>query len=806
MSDDQRPIDPLNEILGRLKELEGVVRDQKSRLEAIEHKLGVKKSVDHKEIEQGAVDQSADVLDEIVRAVYRSSDTPPPPGGENRQGRGTYVHLRKNESTSADSKSTATNNSIDNQGRLGRLDLESRIGGSWFNRIGVLAICIGVGFFLKLAFDREWIGPLGRVSMGVAIGLAFLTGGERLRKRYAGYAYGLSGGGVLILYLSFFAAYNTYRLAPRLVAFILMAAVTATASLLAARYSALPIAILGLIGGFLTPILLSTGVDNQIGLFGYLALLDLGVLALATSKQWRVLNYLSFVATVLMIAGWMLAYWAPDKLWTTFFFLTLFFVVFALLSVIYNVINRQPTGWLDLVLVFVNALFYFGTSYELLDDQYHRNLGLFAILVSTFYLGLGFFTYRRDREDRRLILIFLGLAFLFLVLAVPIQFDQQWVTMAWAIEGSVMTWIGLKVNDKTSRYAAFLLLIIAVSHWALFDVQEFAYQSDGFMPLFNPRSVACAVLVAALAVCGYVYKRHDQQISTDERSMYRGIYLLGANALAVILVSLDINSYFDSQRASLGSDVSDPRLSAQQGVLSNNKQLALTVWWTAYASAALNLGIVRNQKYLRVAAMSLLLLAGLKVLVNDLQYYDAEWHTPFLNQTFAAFAILVLAILIFSKLYEERPQIDARERRLVSNAMIAAANVLLIVAISAEASGYFKSQMSRGGELSDSISDLRFAEQLSLSLIWAVYGGGMLVFGIARRSKLLRVMALALLGITIFKVFLLDLASLDRVYRIISFIVLGAILLAVSFLYQRYRHRSGDLLDDAEPDPTRLNP
>src|SRR2546425_6096692 len=359
-----------------------------------------------------------------------------------------------------------------------RPDLESRIGGRWLLWIGIIAISFGVAFFLKFAFDNQWITPGWRVNIGVAIGLAFLVGGERLRRRYPVYSYGLSGGGIFILYLSVFVGFNTYHLIPQPLAFALMAAVTATASLLAARYSALAIAILGLIGGFLTPILLSTGVDNEIGLFGYIALLDLGVLALAYSKRWRSLNYLAFAATVVMFTAWMFTWYATQKLWTTVFFLTVFFMIFALLAVLHNVVNRRPIAWLELAMVFSNALLYFSTSYELLEDKYHKLLGLFAVLVSAFYMGLGYFTYSRDREDKLLIYTFLGLAMLFAVLAVPIQLDQHWVTMAWALEGVALTWIGLKANDKISRSAALVVFAIAGVHWFWDDMREFAYHAN----------------------------------------------------------------------------------------------------------------------------------------------------------------------------------------------------------------------------------------------------------------------------------------------------------------------------------------
>ena len=950
-----------------------------------------------------------------------------------------------------------------------RRDLEARIGGSWFNRIGIIAIFLGVTFFLKYAVDNQWIGPAGRVLIGAAIGLTFLILGERLRKRYPSYAYGLTGGGIAVLYAAiWFASGNKYGLLSQPVAFALMAVVTATATLLAARYNALPIAVLGLIGGFLTPILLSTGVDNEAGLFTYIALLDLGVLALAYSKQWRSLNYLAFISTVLMFAAWMDQWYDSSKLWTTILFLTVFFTLFALLAVLYNVVNRRPTGWLDLAMVFANALLYFGTSYSLLEVQYYGTLGAFALLVAAFYLGLGYFTYRRDSEDRLLVFTFLGLGFLFSVLAVPIQFDQHWVTMGWAIEGAVMTWIGLRARDKTSRYGALVVFAIGLSHWVLVDVQDFAYSAGNeFVPLLNRRALSGAVLVAALAAAAWFYKRYAEH--TDERSNFAGLFTLGANALAVALLTIDANDYFEQRKAmttgldhlsSLGNtkaltltalwtiygagalfagitrkiktlrflallllagatakvlivDLSyynsslhalafnqtfaafvlligalasaawfyskaDDQEVEERGFalgvliaasnvlaviafsaealgyynrakslasgsdiarLENTKQFALTAVWTIFGATALIVGIRRGSQAVRIASLMLLVLAMGKAITVDLQYYNAEWHTLLINLTFASFALLIFAFavcvwfyaraedlpenertgavpvlmgvanllalgalsaeavgyfdrakaLVGNQLWEEisrlnnneqfalsalwitygaialgigtsrartsvrwgalmlltiatikvlavdshfydaswhtlvfnqtfgafalliatltfgvwsysrAERVTAEERSGILPVLVTSANLLAIIALSLEALGYYAVKIRAVGLSIDDLADLKLAQQLSISVVWMIYGGAMLTVGIARRSKLLRVMALFLLGLTILKVFLIDLSALEKLYRIISFIVLGVILLAVSFLYQRYRQRVAEFIGDDSP-------
>ena len=629
-----------------------------------------------------------------------------------------------------------------------RGDLEARIGGSWFNRIGIIAIFLGVTFFLKYAVDNDWIGAVGRVLIGAAVGLAFLILGERLRKRYPSYAYGLTGGGIAVLYAAiWFASGKKYDLLSPAVAFALMSVVTAIASLLAARYNALPIAVLGLIGGFLTPILLSTGVDDEAGLFSYIALLDLGVLALAYSKQWRSLNYMAFISTVLMFAAWMGEWYEPNKLWTTIFFLTLLFAIFALLAVLYNVVNRRPTSWLDLAMVFANALLYFGASYSLLDDEYYGRLGLFALLVAAFYLGLGYFTYRRDQEDRLLVFTFLGLGFLFSVLAVPIQFDQHWVTMGWAIEGAVMTWIGLRANDQTSRYAALVVFAIALSHWVMVDVHDFAYAAGGdFVPVFNRRALSCAVLVFALAASAFFYRRYGEKV--EEQSGFAGFLMLGANALAVALLTIDANDYFEQRKAlASGSDYVSS--------LRNTKALTLTALWAIYGVGTLFAGIARKLKPLRFLALFLLTGATIKVLVVDLNFYNSSLHTLAINQTFAAFAVLIGALASAAWFYAKAEGLEGDERELAVGVLIASANVLAVIALSAEALGYFeRAQAIASGE---AIAQLENSKQLALSAVWTIFGATALIIGIRRRSFGVRIGSLMLLGLATAKAVLIDL-------------------------------------------------
>lgn len=637
-------------------------------------------------------------------------------------------------------------------------DLEALIGGNWFSRIGILAIILSAGFFLKLAFENQWIGATGRVMIGVAAGIGMLFSGERMRaKNYRYYAHGLSGGGIAILYLTLFAAFARYHLIGQMPAFVLMSLVTATAVLLAARYDALAIAILGLIGGFLTPILLSTGKDNQVGLFSYITLLNLGVLALAYFKQWRVLNFLTFIATVLMSAAWADEWYAPEKLWTTIFFFTLLFAIFALLAILHNVLNREPVEWPEILLILVNAALYFSACYGLLESGYYSYLGLFAVLVSAFYLGLGYLTYSRDREDKYLILTFLGLASLFLTLAVPIQLNQHWVTMAWAIEGVILTWIGLRADHRWTRYSAVLVFVIALFHWLMIDLGEFAFRGQSsFTPLFNRRAISCIALIACLAGAAWLYRRYGEKVAEQEKLVLAGSFALAANALAVLWLSLDLRDYFEQAKAPLRLLVNDePWQWDAISKLDSVKHMLLTLLWCVYGSALLWFGFVKRLKPLRWSALLLFGLASVKVLFLDSQYYAAPWRTLILNPVFASYAIMVATLAAGYWRYLRSEAGEIQERDALMMALQAGANLLTLIGLSLEINGHFTARQPVDERYLR--TSLTSTKQFALTALWSIYGATTLAIGINRGKKWLRIGALGLLALTVFKVLILDL-------------------------------------------------
>ena len=190
---------------------------------------------------------------------------------------------------------------------------ETQLGLNWINHIAVITLILGTAFFFKYAVDNNWIGPGARIALGVVAAMISLFFGDLLWKREQKvFAQGLTGLGLALLYLSFYATFGLYHVLPQAAAFVLMVLTTASAAVFALRYESQAIAIIGLLGGYLTPVTLSTGEDHPWVLFSYTVLLNLGALALARLRLWRAIEYIALAATVVLYAGWSLS-WLDDK-------------------------------------------------------------------------------------------------------------------------------------------------------------------------------------------------------------------------------------------------------------------------------------------------------------------------------------------------------------------------------------------------------------------------------------------------------------------------------------------------------------
>jgi uncharacterized membrane protein len=327
-------------------------------------------------------------------------------------------------------------------------------------RAGVVILFFGFAFLLKYSYQHIQM-PIELRLAAVALGaVLLLVIGWRLRLAREAYGLALQGGGVGLLYLTIFSALRLYGLLPAAPAFALLLAVVALSALLAVLQDSLALAMLGAAGGFLAPILTSTGEGSHVALFSYYAVLNVGILAIAWFKAWRLLNLLGFVFTFGIATLWGSLHYRPDLYASTEPFLLLFFLIYVAIAVLFA---RRAAGpverHLDTTLVFGVPLISFGLQVGLVREFTYGSAWS-ALVLGAFYLLLARTLWSRRGEGQRLLVeAFLALGVVFATLAIPLAFDGRWTSAAWAIEGAAIVWVGVRQQRLPARLFGILLAV-----------------------------------------------------------------------------------------------------------------------------------------------------------------------------------------------------------------------------------------------------------------------------------------------------------------------------------------------------------
>ncbi|RQT23237.1 DUF2339 domain-containing protein [Burkholderia cepacia] len=368
------------------------------------------------------------------------------------------------------------------------------LGGNTVVRVGIVVLFFGVAFLLKYAADNNMLPIEFRLAGTALAAAALLAIGWRVRARRAAYGLVLQGGGVGILYLTIFAATKLYTLLPVGAAFPLMVAVCALSAFLAVRQNALPLAFMGTAGGFLAPVLLSTGHGNHVALFSYYALLNAGIFAIAWFKAWRPLNLLGFAFTFTIGSAWGVTAYRPALFASTEPFLILFFLMYVGIALLYAVKRELALRhYVDGTLVFGTPIVATALQASLVKDM-PFGLAWSAVALSAFYVVVtAWLARRRDR----LALLFestLALAVIFATLAVPLAFSGPTTSAAWAIEGAAVVWLGVR-EKRMLRFGFGLLMQLAAA--GAFFTSLLGPADATALPVLN--SPYIAMLLIALA-------------------------------------------------------------------------------------------------------------------------------------------------------------------------------------------------------------------------------------------------------------------------------------------------------------------
>jgi uncharacterized membrane protein len=515
-------------------------------------------------------------------------------------------------------------------------DLEGTIGKLWLNRIGIIAILIGVAYFLKYAFDSGWIGPGGRVAIGLIAGIAVVVWSESFRRKGSvAFSYSLKAVGIGILYLSLWAASQYFHLVPASVAFVAMILVTASTITLALTQDAEILAVYAMIGGFSTPALVSTGENHEIILFSYVLLLDVAILAMVAYKPWRRIVWGAMLGTAVMYIGWTAQYYDSTERTVTVLFASAFFVVFALIPLLTPLTRSRWHPGMSITLTLlplVNGGAYFLALYAMYDRE-TVTLTWFALVLAAVYLLLSSqFKRRVDGEPdvvKTVNLLHVAVAIAFITVAVPLKLDAHWITIGWLIESAVLLFVGVKSDAHFLRVFAGCTLALGVCR--LLFIDNFSTQ----MLVFNARF---ATFLVAIAIMVGIVVAGNRFASEREKPfiMMAGIAL---NALALIALTREANDYFTRHIAETYQQRNMYEASRQLEIA---RDFSFSAIWILYGAALMIVGFWKRSAFIRWQAMVLL-----AVTIGKVFLYDSRE----LQQVYRILSFIALGVMLMATSY-----------------------------------------------------------------------------------------------------------------------------------------------------------
>jgi len=684
-------------------------------------------------------------------------------------------------------------------------DLEKFIGENLINKIGIAITVIGVAIGTKYSIDHNLISPLARIILGYLMGLGLLGIGIKLKKNYENYSAVLVSGAIAILYFMTYFAYSLYGLIPQFAAFALMVVFTAFTVAVAINYNNQIISHIGMVGAYAVPFLLGDSTGNVSILFGYMAIINIGILLTAFKKYWKPLYYASFVISWLIYFSWFSEKFRTSEYFELgLIFLTVFFIIFYAVFLAYKLVKKEKFDIDDVFLLLANSFIFFGLGYSILktNDTGAELLGVFTLCNAAIHFGVGVVIYNQKLADRNLFYLVAGLVLVFITLAVPVQLHGNWVTLLWACEAALLFWIGRTKNVQFYERIAYALILLTfisiVQDWmTVYNGYVVGKPETRIIPLFNINFLTSLFVVASFGYINWLnnnLKYRNPLILMKDLGIIVSLFI---PATLLIVAYYSIRIEIETYWAQLFID-STIKIKHQGSDYFDNYQNTdllkfQTIWIINYSLLFLSLLSLANikrlkNKYLGLVNMWFNAFVILVFLVEGLIVLS-ELGVSYINQTLAEYyptngfyigiryiSYSFVGITLYS-VYRYTIQTFIPQN---SKDLVTAFDCLLYITLIWIASS----------ELIIWLDIMKVSEssRLGLSILWGSYAVVIIVLGIWKKKKHLRIGAIALFGITLLKLFFYDIRDLDTISKTIVFVSLGVLLLIISFLYNKYKN------------------
>ncbi|MCF6298022.1 MAG: DUF2339 domain-containing protein [Flavobacteriaceae bacterium] len=662
-------------------------------------------------------------------------------------------------------------------------DIETFVGENLVSKIGIFILVLGISFFVKYAIDQDWINEAGRVGIGFLSGAILLGFAHRLQKNYKAFSSILVSGAFVVFYFVITYSFKEYKLFNQTVAFGLMVVVTIFSVVISILYNRKELGILSLIGGFSVPILASTGSGNYVMLFTYLLILNIGFLIVAINRKWFVINILAFVFTHFFFFGWLfsdteITLNAP----TLFVFATLFYLVFFAMNILRIIKEKEYTMKPIVMSLFLISTFvYFGQGLYLLGFFAPSFKGFYTLLLALINLGTGWQLLNRKVIDKKTVYLFIGMTLTFLTLTGPIQLEGNYITLFWAAEVVLLAWLSQKIKNNRFKLAAAITLFLALASLSM-DFEQIYKGSENLRIIFNKGFLTGIFTVLSLSFTAFL-------VFKEKTSYYINSFKFDSSKTAILLVAIagvvlyitgllelthQTEKYFDYYLASTIKTIYNyifvvglivylfkNRKTAIIGVIVSILAILFSIIFLSNLPFdAFRASVIENTTNPSFYIQLILLLLVFYIMRLLYIYVSKEGSVGSKNNYISYFIATVFVILI------------SLELLIISQPIV----VIPKLALDVDASVYGVIGQSK-----------RTVIKTIFPIIWGILSFIFLYFGIRNSKKEWRLFSLFLIAVTVVKLFTYDIGNVSQGGKIVAFIILGVVLLVISFMYQKIK-------------------
>lgn len=649
-------------------------------------------------------------------------------------------------------------------------DLEKFIGENLVNKIGIAILVLAIGFFVKYAIDNNWIGPVGRVGIGILCGAILIGIAHRLRNSYKAFSSVLVGGGIAILYFTITLAYHQFHLFSQTTSFVIMIFITALAVGLSLFYDKQELAVIALIGGLSSPFMVSNGNANYNALLMYLVILNAGLLVIAYYKSWRILNVSVFALTVIVFAGLMYTLTAPAYI-TGFIYATLLYLMFFVINVANNVKENKKFIAMDFTILLTNTALYFAAGLYLLTAMYQEQFrGLFSAGLGMINLVLSYILFRNKKVDTNILYLLIGITLTFISLTAPIQLHGQNITLFWSVETVLLYWLYQKSGIKLMQLTALIISATMVASLILDWADIYSYSANTLTIIANKGFIT--TLVAALSSY-LMFMLINKDVSPEVYGVHIKADFFRYLSFILLFMSgfLEINHQFLNRY---------PDTSLNSLYLMVYLPVFVFIFYQAinkFAEALLNW---------RFSIILLTACVGVYLLFSQ-EFFNAQYvmlvkqKASTLHFAVHFIGAIITGLLFYKLVLIVKDSLTGETQQVASWILTGAIVLFLSVEVSLACNLLFYSPTYD----MDRVETVYI--KVGLPILWGLSSFALMWLGMRNKTRILRIISLTLFSITLIKLFVFDIRNIPPAGKIAAFFCLGVLLLIISFMYQKVK-------------------